>query len=330
MSTKVEQPLSTSGHFRYHNVVGLLSAGEAGFSNPAAIALGPDDLLYVANRGNAKQQDALRITICTKDGDYVDQFGAWGEGEGQFIWVTDIEFNQQGELFLSDEHTHRISVFDQQGRFQRSFGQWGHDDGFFDRPSGIAFAPNGVLYMVDTLNHRVQQLTQEGRFVSAWGSLGTGEGQFDMPWGITVDGDGNVLVTDWRNDRVQIFDADGRFLKTFGRSGSKEGEFNRPNGIAVDGDGDIYICDWLNDRVQVFDPQAKYKDTLLGHSGVSKWARTFLNANPDIEAKLELATQNIEVKQRFYRPVSVKVDQQARVFVVDCYRHRVQIYQKQV
>ena len=76
MSTKVEQSLSTVGHFRYHDVVGMLSAGQAGFSNPAAIALGPDDLLYVANRANAKQREALRITICTKDGDYVDELAA--------------------------------------------------------------------------------------------------------------------------------------------------------------------------------------------------------------------------------------------------------------
>ena len=56
--------------------------------------------------------------------------------------------------------------------------------------------------------------------------------------------------------------------------------------------------------------------------------RTFLDANPDIEQKLELATQNIEIKQRFYRPVSVHVDANGKVFVADCYRHRVQIYQK--
>ena len=328
MSTKVEQPLSTAGHFSYHNVVGMLSAGQAGFSNPAAIALGPDDLLYVANRANAKQREALRITICTKDGEYIDEFSGWGEEEGHFIWVTDIEFNQQGELFLADEHTHRISVFNRQGRFQRCFGQQGQDDGSFDRPSGIAFAGNGDLYVVDTLNHRVQRLTQQGRFVSAWGSFGAGEGQFNMPWGIAVDSDGNVLVTDWRNDRVQKFDADGRFLMSFGNSGSGEAEFNRPTGITADGDGDIYVCDWLNDRVQVFDPQGEYKDTLLGHCGMSKWARAYLNANPEVEEKLKLATQNIEVKQRFYRPVSVKVDRNAKVFVADCYRHRVQIYQK--
>jgi hypothetical protein len=84
----------------------------------------------------------------------------------------------------------------------------------------------------------------------------------------------------------------------------------------------------MNDRVQVFDPRGSYKDSLIGHSGVSQWARTFLDANPDIEKKLELATQNIELKQRFYRPRSVIVDEDGLVYVADCYRHRVQIYAK--
>ncbi|HZA23301.1 MAG TPA: 6-bladed beta-propeller, partial [Dehalococcoidia bacterium] len=94
-----------------------------------------------------------------------------------------------------------------------------------------------------------------------------------MPWGIAIDRQGDVYITDWRNDRVQKFTSDGRFIMAFGRSGTGEGEFNRPNGITVDADGDIYVCDWMNDRVQVFDSQGNYKDTLIGHSGVSKWAR---------------------------------------------------------
>ena len=38
--------------------------------------------------------------------------------------------------------------------------------------------------------------------------------------------------------------------------------------------------------------------------------------------------QNIEPKMRFYRPISVKADADGEVYVVDRYRHRVQIYQK--
>ena len=75
-------------------------------------------------------------------------------------------------------------------------------------------------------------------------------------------------------------------------------------------------------------PAARVIDTLIGHSGTSRWARTFLNANPDIEEKLNLATQNIELKRRFYRPTAVAVSDDGLVFVADCYRHRVQIYRR--
>jgi len=47
-----------------------------------------------------------------------------------------------------------------------------------------------------------------------------------------------------------------------------------------------------------------------------------------VEVKLQRATQNIKPKMRFYRPLSVKVIHEGKVYVVDCYRHRVQIYKK--
>jgi len=328
MTAKTENPVSEKGLYRYHDVIGLLSAAGPGFSGPVSVVTGPDGNLWVANRANPNQPEAVRITRCTKDGDFIEHFGEWGEEPGQFIWVTCIAFSPQGELYLTDENTHRITVFDGENNFSRCFGSYGSGPGQFDRPSGITFAPDGNLYVVDTLNHRVQVLTQGGEFISQWGSQGGGEGQLNMPWGIAIDSSGDVYITDWRNDRVQKFDASGKFLMGFGSSGDGDGAFNRPNGIAVDSDGDIYVCDWMNDRVQIFDQSGGVKDVLIGHSGMSKWGRTFLDANPEIEHKLALAEQNIAIKERFYRPVSVHVDDDGKVFVADCYRHRVQIYQK--
>ncbi len=325
MTTVVEYPNSVAGLYQYHDVIGLLSAGGPGFSGPVSVALGPDGLLHVASRANPNQPEAVRVTRCSIEGDYVGEFCGWGDAPGQFIWVTAIAFGPDGSLYLADENTHRISRFTSEGEFLGCWGEFGDGFGQMNRPSGMAFASDGTLVVADALNHRIQRFTADGIPLATWGEYGDGPGQFNMPWGVSVDSGGAVYVSDWRNNRVQKFEADGRLMAEFdGRDGGDG--FARPNGIAVDGEGRIYVCDWWNDRVQVLDADGRVIDTLIGHSGTSKWARTFLDANPDIEEKLNKATQNIELKRRFYRPSAVAVSKDGFVFVADCYRHRVQIY----
>ena len=55
MTIRIQEELSVRGHFRYHDSIGLLSAAGPGFSGPYSIALGSDNLLYVANRANPNQ-----------------------------------------------------------------------------------------------------------------------------------------------------------------------------------------------------------------------------------------------------------------------------------
>ena len=327
MTTVIEHPMSVAGLYQYHDVIGLLSSGGPGFSGPVSVVLGPDGLLHVASRANPNQPEAVRVTRCRIDGDYVGDFRGWGEAPGQFIWVTAIAFGPEETLYLSDENTHRISKFTATGEFLGCWGEFGSGIGQLNRPSGMAFASDGTVLVADSLNHRIQRFTIDGSPLAAWGEYGDGPGRFNMPWGVAVDCDGDVYVSDWRNDRVQKFDGDGRFLVEFDGSDGGDG-FSRPNGLTVDGDGRIYVCDWWNDRVQVLDAAGRVIDTLIGHSGTSKWARTFLDANPDIEDKLNKATQNIELKRRFYRPTAVAVSADGLVFVADCYRHRVQIYRR--
>ena len=191
----------------------------------------------------------------------------------------------------------------------------------------IAFDADENLLVVDARNHRVQRFTKGGTFLGKFGEYGSGPGQFNMPWGVALNTAGEIYISDWRNDRVQKFSPSGEFILEWGSSGSGPAQFNRPAGIAVDNDGDVYVVDWHNDRVQVFDSQGNFLDQLIGDATLSVWASQLMAANPVMEAQRQSAKYP-EREGRLFRPRSVKVDDQNRIFIVDSNKGRLQIYRK--
>ena len=161
----------------------------------------------------------------------------------------------------------------------------------------------------------------------AWGSEGSDEGQIRMPWGIALDDENSVYVSDWGNDRVQKFTPEGQLLMTVGSSGSGDGQLRRPSGVAVDRGGDIYVADWANDRVQVFDPKGNYQLKFTGDATLSKWGLESILGSPDFARERHRAT--LEPERQLWRPSSVRVDSEDRIFIVDTTRHRLQIYRKE-
>jgi streptogramin lyase len=138
-----------------------------------------------------------------------------------------------------------------------------------------------------------------------------------------------VYVADWRNDRIQKFGPDGRFLMKFGTSGSGDGEFCRPTGIAVDPEGVIYVTDFKNDRLQVFDADGRFITSLTGEATLSRWGRERLELDPLMLRGRQMAQGLEEREKRFQGPIAVEVDDQGRVFVVECARQRLQVFYKQ-
>jgi DNA-binding beta-propeller fold protein YncE len=312
-----------------------------GFYYPRDSAVGEDGRLYVASRSTDNAIQGVRVTIRNMDSEYFGVFGSFGSGRGQFTSPAGIAVDSTGRVFVSDESLHRISVFDPPGEFLSMLGEHGAGPGEFDWPSGMAFDRDDNLYVADSQNHRIQKLTSEGRHILSFGSQGAGDGQFNLPWGVTVDRRSEVYVADWGNDRIQRFSADGEFLAKYGTSGSGDGELRRPASAAVDDYGYIYVADWGNERVQVLDSDGEFVLKLRGEATVSKWAEEFLTSNvEEAEARAgsdlepQLATfegdphkESSHVEKYFWAPVSVKFDDQARLYVTDSNRHRIQIYQ---
>jgi DNA-binding beta-propeller fold protein YncE len=134
-------------------------------------------------------------------------------------------------------------------------------------------------------------------------------------------------VADWRNDRLQVFDAECRYLATIGSSGTGDGQFRRPAGVSIDRAGNLIVADWGNERVQILRLDGAHLATLHGDATLSKWAREFIEASPDVAAKCQNAV-DLAAEKHFWGAVSVRVDDTGRLYVAEHSRHRIQIYER--
>jgi DNA-binding beta-propeller fold protein YncE len=324
--------------------MGLYALLGRGFNNPVDVAFGAGDVMYVVNRVGpevAVRMPYKRISICTRDQDYLGEFSTGGTGAGEIMWPASIAVGPDGNVYVSDEALNRISIFDPKGGFLSMWGVRGAEKGQLNRPAGIAFDSEGNLLVADGLNHRIQRFTSDGLFLDTWGGQGSGDGELNIPWGISLDSDGNVHVADWRNDRIQSFDPQGRHLATIGTSGDGDGQLKRPSGVVVDQSGNILVADWGNERVQVFDSDGQFITKRRGESGLSKWAEDYFKANTDEfesrqKADLEpepngqpseyVREQSAAVEKLFWGPTSVRLDDEGAMYVVESCRHRIQVF----
>lgn len=314
--------------FHYERTVCRFEFSGTGINGAADLALASEGRIYVLNRGWEYRPISVRITLLTEDEDFISQFAGPGEGNGEFVWPTSIALDKSENVYVTDEWLNRVTIFDKDGNFLDKWGVAGSGDGKLNKPSGIDFDSEENLYLVDSGNGRVQKFTKDGKFLGKWGEEGNSEGQLSLPWGITVDNRGDVYVADWRNDRIQKFAADGEFLAEFGSSGNGVGQFNRPTGVAVDKYGDIYVADWGNNRVQALTAEGQHITTFTGQAGFSKWAAEKMNSNPDMLRQHNLV-RDLEPSGRFWRPKAIEIDEQGRIWMLDSYRSRIQVYQRE-
>ena len=301
-----------------------------GFNLPVDVATAPGGRLYVVNRANMAQapKNYLRITICTIDEEYLGQFTEFGTDDGQITWPASVAVAQDGKVFIGDEHRQDIQVFDRDGNFLSKWGSKGSAPGEIDRPSGLAVDHDGNVLVSDSLNNRIQKFTPDGKFISTFGKAGTGPGEFNNPWGITVDRQGHIFVSDWRNGRVQEFDADGNYLASYGdRDGQPRLE--RPAGVGVDSVGNVYSSDYANHVVQVYAADGSHIKTLHGDGQLSKWAATYVAADPEMTMLRAKHPDVVEAFERpFEGPIGITVDDEDRIIITDSVRNRLQVYQR--
>ena len=233
---------------RSGNYLGEFRMPESLTGKPTGITVGPDGNLYVPDT------HYQRVIVYTPEGKEIRRWGSLGSGLGQFIYPTDVAFDDKGRVFVSEYGDNaRIQVFDQQGTFLYAFGRFGQGDGELTRPQSMVI-DDGLVYVTDGSNHRIAVFKTDGTFVRNMGSVGTGPGQFRWPYGLCQDRDGNLVVCEFGNNRVQRIDKKtGKGMGIWGSEGRSPGHFAYPWAVAVDKRNRVVAVDSGNDRLQVFE-----------------------------------------------------------------------------
>lgn len=310
---------------------GRKGTAEGEFEAPGKIAVTPNGFVYVTDSVTNRVQ---RFDL---EGHYVSQWASAGGEPEPFAAIASIAATQN-HVLVGDGGSDRIFKFTNDGEYLTGWGVDGSGAGQFRNPVGITVA-KGVIYVVDGGNDRVQTFTSDGSYLSSWGGTGSGEGEFDRPGGIEVDNDGYVYVIDRGNFRVQKFSADGEFILQWGIEGTGPGQFTNPWDLAIDQAGLVYVVDWATNDIQKFTAAGEFITTLTQEEGGPRYgiavdSQGFIYTvnlggvqkhRPDGTLIAEWGTFGSGTGQ-FDGTQGIAVDTEDRVYVVDTWNRRIQIF----
>lgn len=235
----------------------ILSLPDCGQCMGADVNLVNDDVYFAKPKAGT-------ILHYTEAGAFVREFGAKGEGPGEFHFPNDVSIDSgRGELYTIDGE--RVQVFDLAGNYLREWGQVAPGPGGFSGGSGnygIAFDPGSdTVFVSDSPNDRIQAFDRFGNFITDWNDNGGGIGPGQLRWArnIDVDSAGNVYEIDGDNERVQVFSPAGVYLSEFmGPHDLDAGPFH-PRAIAINrATGERFVMAAYAQRIDKFDANDEY------------------------------------------------------------------------
>jgi DNA-binding beta-propeller fold protein YncE len=193
--------------------------------------------------------------------------------DGQFRQPTDVAWNPQGDIFISDGYINaRVAKYDKNGDWVKSFGEPGSGPGQLNTPHSIAADAKGNIYVADRGNSRIQVFDGDGKLEreikinvpvpagartaigptpanpeAVRGTMGPG-----APWAICITpGPNQVLyASDAFPGRIYKMDLDGKILGVLGKAGKQLKQFGWIHEIACPSENEIYVGEVLNWRVQ--------------------------------------------------------------------------------
>ncbi len=160
----------------------LRAYGEPGGAWKPVDAAAYGDMVYVADAKNAE------IKVFDKaSGALVRRIAP--EGAESFIIPTNLAFDGEGYLYVSDTGRFQVIKMDRDGHTKTTFGGVGASSGDFSRPKGVAVDREGRVFVVDSAFDNVQIFGKDGQLLMYFGTPGVENGKMNLPVKVSIDYD---------------------------------------------------------------------------------------------------------------------------------------------
>ena len=202
--------------------IGSGGSGDGQFSVPHGISI-KGDVMYVADYGNH------RIQKLTTGGQFLQKFGQYGSGQGQFNYPGSVIVDQRDRMIVADNGNHRVVILDQNGSWLITINGNIIGAQCFKSPWGLALDPQGNIHVTAYLSNTIIVFTPEGTYVRSYGDV-------KGPSGIAIDEEGYSLVCENSGNCLSIFDPQGNKIHTIGN-------LTNPRSVALDPiSGCLYVA----------------------------------------------------------------------------------------
>jgi sugar lactone lactonase YvrE len=121
---------------------GMAGAPPEALNQPNDVIVAPNGDILVSE-GHSYQGPHGRISRFSSDGTFLESFGEFGSGPGQFSVPHAMDFDSQGRLFVADRGNNRIQIFDSEYNFVDEWKQFG-------RPNDVLIDEDDTMYVLDS------------------------------------------------------------------------------------------------------------------------------------------------------------------------------------
>ncbi len=275
--------------------------------------------------------------------------GRFGVGKLYFDDPSDLDTDEEENVYILDAGNYRIQVMDEDGDFLHKWGKRGYGNGEFKEPVALAVDPdNEVLYVLDRERYLVQKFDLDGNFVLSFGRRGLRKGRFDDPVDLTIDFQGYIYVLDRDRGAIIKFHSSGAFVGEWGDIGRKKDEFSDPVSLTFSEErlGSIYVLDIGRKAILKFDRKGDYEETIplipeeiadgnpVRIRSDDSGNLFILESKQGKLLKLKRSTYSVfslvSERIRMEKPGGLAVDEEGRIYVTDLAKNKIVRYRMEL